>query len=175
MEAVAPLQILGLTIVLRVNSRVSDVLVRAVGDVYSRTWRKITFAIVMITSCMVGQKWGLVGVSYAVLFANIINFALMATLTFKSIHIHWWGYLKLYKKSVLLAILFGIILYAIETLLAYFTQTDILILSGSLIISFIITTLLILKLKAYFLSDIRVYLELLLKKLKLNSLSKLLN
>lgn len=175
MEAVAPLQILGLTIVLRVNSRVSDVLVRAVGDVYSRAWRKIIFAIIMIISCIVGQKWGLVGVSYAVVFANIANFALMAALTFKTINIQWWGYLKLYKKSVLLAILFGIILYAIETLLTYFTQTDILILLGSLIISFIITTLLTLKFKAYFLSDIKIYLELLLKKFKLGSLARFLN
>lgn len=173
-EAAAPLQILGLSIVLRINSRVSDVLVRAVGDVYARAWRKIIFAIVMIASCIVGRKWGLVGVSWAVIFANIINFILMASLTFKIIHINLISYLLLYKKSILLAAILFLFLYTSKRLIKGFTSIDALILVGSLALSCIATTLLVLKFKKYFLSEILEYLELLLKKFKIGFLIRLL-
>ncbi|HRN54812.1 MAG TPA: lipopolysaccharide biosynthesis protein [Niabella sp.] len=173
-EVTAPLQILGLTIVLRINSRVSDVLVRAVGDVYSRAWRKLIFAIITIVSCIIGQKWGLEGVSYGVVFANLINFALMATLTFKIININWWEYIKLYNKSLPLAIIFGTFLYGWKVVFKYITSIDILILTGSLVLSVTFTILVLLKYKSFFLKDVKEHITLLLKKFRLGSLIKFL-
>lgn len=172
--AVIPLQILSLTIVIRINSRVSDILARAVGKVYSRAWRKIIYGVVMIGSCVVGQRWGLAGVAFAVVFANLLNFILMANLTFRTINIKWKDYLKLYSKSIIVTLFFGLLLYGSRKGFEIITSYHILILFGTLLLAGSLTGLLIIKFKSYFLEDISQYIQQILSKLKLGALNKFL-
>src|SRR5699024_5776841 len=98
--SVVLLQILSITILFRISTRLSDVLVRATGDVYSRAWRRSVSGVIMLISCYLGQMYaGVEGVAWAVVFTSMITFILMANLTFKHINYNWIDYLKLHEKG----------------------------------------------------------------------------
>lgn len=171
----APLKILSLTIFFRITTRVSDILVKATGDVYSRAWRRGISAVVLLTSCLFGLKWGMIGVAWAVVFTNLVTFFLMASLTFKHIRIKWFAYLGLYFRGIVLSTIFGVVLITFKILITKLTSTNFVILCGASLIAVVVSLGITLYFKNFFIQEVKEYVVMFLKKLKLKSLIKFID
>ena len=88
-DAVVPLQVLAISLPLRILCRLSDVLVRAKGATYRSALRKAIFAAMVFGLSTFGSRWGIEGVAVAVLFAVISNYILMAHLAHHLIGATW--------------------------------------------------------------------------------------
>lgn len=78
--AVVPLQILAACTALRIVTRVTDSLVRALGAVYRSALRKSIFAAAVIAGSWAGHFWSLPGVAVGVVLAVTLNAILMTLL-----------------------------------------------------------------------------------------------
>ena len=165
--AIVPLQILSLTIVFRINSRISDVLVRSTGDIYARAWRKTIYAFVMIGSCYIGHYWGLNGVCVAIVFAVGVNFILMGSLTLKIINMKWWEYILTYKYSIQVALITTLLLYIARSLAIYLSTNNLIVLLVSLILSIIPLLIILKRYHVYFLGEEKEYIQLILNRVKI--------
>lgn len=173
--AVIPLQILSLTIVFRVSTRLSDVLVRATGDVYSRAWRRSISGVIMIISCYLGQRyWAINGVAWGVVFTSMVTFILMAHLTFKHIDYDWGSYLKLHIKGFVLGIVLALVVYSMKTLFEAITDISSIIFFSTTISSTLVFVGIFFKFKKFFLGNEKNIFVLMMNKMKLNRLAKYL-
>lgn len=167
--AAAPMAILSLTMIFRVASRISDILVRATGEVYKRAWRRFIYAVLMLSGTYVGQKYaGLEGVAWGAVFASFINFILMGTLTFNLLNIGMRKYIGFYKQGILLSLVFVVMLFFGKLILESITSVNILILFGSGILGCLFSLPIFYKFRKYFFGDVEEYLLLVLKKFKLD-------
>lgn len=175
LNTVTPLQILSLTIIFRITTRISDVLVRATGDVYSRAWRRSISAVVMFVSCYIGHFWGLAGVAWGVVFTSFVTFLLMASLTFKHIDMGWIAYLKLYLKGIILSFIFGVACLLVKAGFEQLITSNIIVLIGSLMISGLVYLGFLIGLKSFFLGNEKIYIVMILNKMKLQRLVKFID
>jgi O-antigen/teichoic acid export membrane protein len=172
-EAAAPLAILSLTFLFRVASRISDILVRATGEVYKRAWRRFIYAVLILSGTYIGQLYaGLIGVAWGVVFASFINFILMGSLTFRILNIGWKEYLGFYKEGIIILLIFGSMLLISKLIVSYITSVSVLVLFGSGILGCVLSTPIFLKYKSFFFGDVKEYLLPVLNKFKLSSLLK---
>jgi O-antigen/teichoic acid export membrane protein len=88
-SAIAPFQILSISILFRTSYKMSDSLARATGAVYDRAWRQILFALFVFFGAWIGTQWGLVGVATGVLLATCLNYLMMTHLSLKIISMPW--------------------------------------------------------------------------------------
>ncbi len=93
-DAIAPFQILSISILFRTSYKMSDSLARATGAVYDRAWRQILFAVFVFLGAWIGTGWGLAGVAAGVLLATCLNYAFMAHLSLKLISMSWNDFFK---------------------------------------------------------------------------------
>ena len=91
-------------ILFRTSYKLSDSLVRALGAVYRRAWRQGVYAAVVIGGATIGQHWGIVGVSWAVLIAITVNFLLMAHLSLHLLRIPWRNFVLAHSPGLLVGI-----------------------------------------------------------------------
>lgn len=144
-QAVLPLQILLVTLNLRISVNLSDTLVRAMGAVYASAKRKAIFAFIMIFGSWIGHYWGIIGVAIAVNVAVIINCALMTQLSIKLVKGDVRNYFSGFKHSYMI----GGILFLFSSLFAGFlrlhTDSAVVILFATIICSsiFLIVTILL--------------------------------
>jgi O-antigen/teichoic acid export membrane protein len=103
-----PLQILGVGMLFRTGCKISDSLVRATGAVYSRLWRQTAYAILVVTGALIGQEWGVEGVSIAVLITLAVNFFLMAQISLYLAAMPWRIFWVAHCPGLALAILVGV-------------------------------------------------------------------
>ncbi len=85
-EAIVPMQILLVGLTFRSQSRISDAFAHAVGEVYQPALRKAIFAVTIIVGSLIGQSWGIIGVSTAVTFAMILDCVLVVELGLRLTH-----------------------------------------------------------------------------------------
>lgn len=104
-EAVVPFEILALGMVFRAVYKMSDVLVQATGAVYRTAWRQAAYAIAVVGGAWIGQHWGLVGLSYGVLGALILNYALMSHLSVSLTSLTWGRFFKAHVPALMLTAL----------------------------------------------------------------------
>jgi O-antigen/teichoic acid export membrane protein len=88
-NVIFPLQILTCGLLFHTSYKVSDALARAYGAVYRRAGRQAIYALLVLSGTMIGQYWGLPGVSVGVLVAISVNFFLMLQLSRQIISITW--------------------------------------------------------------------------------------
>jgi len=168
MAAASPLAILSLTLIFRVASRISDILVRATGKVYRRAWRRMIYAVLMLVGTFIGQRWGgIEGVAWGAVFASFVNFFLMGTLTFSILKIGMKEYLSYYKEGLTLLLTFGSMLYIAKVVMEALVSVNIIILFGAGILGILFSLPIVIKFKKFFFGDIDEYLALVLRKLKL--------
>jgi O-antigen/teichoic acid export membrane protein len=89
---ILPLQILGVGMLFRTSSKMSDALVRATGAVYRRSWRQTAYAVLVFVGAIIGQFWGVEGVAAAVLVTLALNYLLMAHLSLNVTEMSWRTY-----------------------------------------------------------------------------------
>ena len=78
--AVPSVQILACGVFFRTCYKNSDTVIRALGAVYRLAFRQTLYAAVVIGGAAIGSRWGIEGVSYAVLFAVFLNYAVLSIL-----------------------------------------------------------------------------------------------
>lgn len=105
--AVAPLQILALGMLFRTSYKLSDSSVRATGAVYARAWRQGVFAAAVLGGSLIGQRWGLSGVSLGVVAALMLNFLLMAQLSLHLTGLRWSEFALAHLPGLVLAVVTG--------------------------------------------------------------------
>jgi len=93
-EAIMPMQILLVGLTFRSQSRISDAFAHAVGEVYQPALRKGIFAAIIIMGSLIGQFWGIIGVSIAVTFAMILDCILVVELGLRLTKIPYREYAK---------------------------------------------------------------------------------
>jgi O-antigen/teichoic acid export membrane protein len=109
---IVPLQILAAGIFLRLNSRLSDSLVIALGQVYAISWRQWIYAAAVFAGSLLGQTFGLPGVAAGVLAALLLNLALTVQLSVRLTSLRPADLASACARPVLVAALFGSVLGA---------------------------------------------------------------
>ena len=116
---IVPFQILSLGMLFRTSYKISDSLARAMGAVYRRAWRQLIYAALVIGGALIGQFWGIVGVSVGVAVAITINFLLMAHLSLSLLGIGWRHLWAAYVPALMLTTTLGAELWALTRLLSH--------------------------------------------------------
>lgn len=126
-SAIAPFQILSLSILFRTSFKMSNSLARATGAVYHQAWRQIIFALFVVFGAWIGSHWGLAGVAWGVLLANIINFLLMAQLSLKLLSMSWNDFFSVQLPSLVFALLTSLVIWWVVGWMRFFSLSSILI------------------------------------------------
>lgn len=111
----APFRVLVLGTLFRTSYKISDSLTRALGAVYRRAWRQWTYAVLVIGGAILGQRWGITGVAWAVLFALLVNFLLTAQLGTRLVQIGWREYLSAHVPALRTSGVVGIVAFLAAT------------------------------------------------------------
>lgn len=113
-DAVLPFKILTIGMFFRASYKISESVARSTGAVYRRAWRQVIYAVAVIGGSLIGQHWGLIGVTIAVNIALIINFLLMANLSSSILSIKTIEYIKIHIPSILNGIVLFLVLGALN-------------------------------------------------------------
>lgn len=114
-DVTAPFRVLVLGTLFRTSYKISDSLTRALGAVYRRAWRQWTYAALVIGGGIVGQRWGITGVAWVVLFALLVNFVLTAHLGTRLVALNWSEYLGAHGPGLRAASIVGIAAFTTAT------------------------------------------------------------
>jgi O-antigen/teichoic acid export membrane protein len=111
----APLRVLVLGTLFRTSYKISDSLTRALGAVYRRAWRQWSYAALVIGGGVIGQRWGITGVAWVVLFALLANFLLTAHLGTRLVALSWPEYFDAHRPAFRTAAVVGVMAFAAAT------------------------------------------------------------
>jgi len=107
-DVTAPFRVLVLGMLFRTSYKISDSLTRALGAVYRRAWRQWSYAVLVVGGGIFGQRWGITGVAWAVLFALFMNFTLTAHLGTELVGMRWREYLGAHRAALRAAAVVGV-------------------------------------------------------------------
>ena len=134
--AILPFQILAIGMLMRTSASMSDSLTRAKGAVYNRAWRQGIYAACVIVGAMIGQRWGITGVSVGVLIALVVNAALMAQLSLKLTGLSLRMFAQAHTQALLLTGMIAVEAWGLATLFRAWNLPALLtVLASSLIIA----------------------------------------
>lgn len=148
-DIVPVFKILALGMLFRISYKISSSLSRALGAVYKRATRQIVYAIVVVVGSLIGYKWGIVGVAFAVLIALFTNFILMAHLCLKLTNLSWNSFIRAHLNGILFSLFLGVLIKVSSELLKMFTNVPIILLLVTGII-FLLVNILVFNLKIKF-------------------------
>jgi O-antigen/teichoic acid export membrane protein len=112
-EVIVPLQILAPGILFQLGTRLADAAAVALGAVYHAAWRQAFYGATVFAGAVIGQHWGLVGVTSGILIALIANFALMTALVLGLTSTPWRTVLAAHRPAAVLAAVLGIELWVV--------------------------------------------------------------
>jgi PST family polysaccharide transporter len=113
---IVPFQILAIGMLFRTGYKVTASVARATGAVYRSAWRQAVYALLVIAGSLVGQRWGVPGVSVGVLVALFSFFLLMAQLSVRLTSISWRSYLAAHVPAILLTVASGVEIWGVATI-----------------------------------------------------------
>ncbi|HUR12525.1 MAG TPA: lipopolysaccharide biosynthesis protein, partial [Flavitalea sp.] len=128
---IMPFRILACSLLFRMSYKMSDSLARATGAVYRRAWRQLIYAASVFIGSYIGHFWGISGVACGVAVSLLINFILMAELSIQLTGTGWKDILKSQWHGMLLGIITGVVTYLLATFFRQFSNSYILIISGT--------------------------------------------
>lgn len=134
LEAIIPIQIMTVSLFFLVSSRIGSTLAKAIGDVYSRAFRNFVFALLILIGAGTAVKWGINGVTIAVLLALIINYFLAYTQTKKLTNISTLIFIKAHITGLILSFIYIVISSNITKYMRIEEVTPLAVLSINLII-----------------------------------------
>jgi PST family polysaccharide transporter len=100
---VTPLRLLSISLLARASYKLSDTLSRALGLVYARAARQLVYAVLVVVGALIGQRWGVSGVSACVAAAVIANFGIMAHLIVRATGLTWTAFAAAHGRGAVLA------------------------------------------------------------------------
>ena len=102
--AVVPVQIMAFAGMLRAVNNSSGAVAKAFGRVYDEMWRQLIYAATLSCAALLGQRWGIVGVSWGALVSTVVFSLAMAHLVCKCCHFSFQGYQRALGAPTLLAL-----------------------------------------------------------------------
>lgn len=144
LNIVVPFKILILSLFFRNAYKISDVLFRSVGAIYSRIKFQVLYAILIILGGMIGQYWGIEGVAISTSIAIVLNYFIMLYVSSKLIQLNLFDLFKSLMPILLSGLITFFISIIFKTLILHnnFINLSISIFSISLIylISFFVVS-----------------------------------
>lgn len=104
LQVVIPFQILAVGTIFRMSYKISDSLIKALGDVHKRAVVQIIYACCVFLFSYIGHFWGIEGVAFGVFTAIFFNFVLMTYLSLKQFNETWSAFIRIHVKPVILTI-----------------------------------------------------------------------
>ncbi|MFL0352889.1 lipopolysaccharide biosynthesis protein [Xanthomarina sp. GH4-25] len=111
LNVIVPFQILAVGTLFRMSYKISDSLIKALGDVHKRAIIQIIYAICVFTFSYIGHFWGVEGVAFGVLTAIFFNFIFMTHLSLLQFKDTWSKFIKLHLKPLILSVFVFIFAY----------------------------------------------------------------
>lgn len=111
LEVIVPFQILAVGTIFRMSYKISDSLIKALGDVHKRAVIQIIYAICVFLFSYIGHFWGIQGVAFGVLIAIFLNFVFMTHLSLLQFKDTWSKFIKLHFKPLILSVFVFIFAY----------------------------------------------------------------
>jgi O-antigen/teichoic acid export membrane protein len=108
-EATLPFQILAVGMYFRTSYKIADSFTRSVGAVYKRAWVQWVYALLVFGACIAAQRWGITGISVAVLVALIVNYLLMINLSIGLLSYSWKQYVNIHRSGAGVGVLAGVV------------------------------------------------------------------
>jgi O-antigen/teichoic acid export membrane protein len=105
---VLPFRMFSISLLFRMSSKISDVCIKAAGEVYPRAVLTWIFAGLVVGGAIVGQQWGVGGVALAVSIAMGINWMSMAWLARTVTGLSWSRFAAAHVPAAMLSGLVGI-------------------------------------------------------------------
>ncbi len=103
--AIKVLQILCVAGFFRVITNSAGAVTKATGKVYAEVWRQMIYALLLIVGAVMGVKFGIEGVGFAVVISSIWLYVSMSHLAIKIVGISWFVFLKAHiPGTIVLAI-----------------------------------------------------------------------
>jgi PST family polysaccharide transporter len=99
-DVVPPFQVLMGGLVFRTGYKLSDLLARATGTVYSRAWRQAIYAALILGGAAIGTQWGVTGVAAGVVGALGVNYLSMAWLSIATTGMSWARFGALHLRGI---------------------------------------------------------------------------
>jgi len=107
--AIRVLQILCIAGFFRVISNSAGAVAKATGKVYGEAWRQLIFAVILIVGALIGIKYGIEGVGFAVVISSLWFYISMAHLTMRIVNISWLDFLIVQIPGFLVLIIISLI------------------------------------------------------------------
>jgi O-antigen/teichoic acid export membrane protein len=118
--AIRVLQILSIAGFFRVITNSAGAVAKATRKVYEEAWRQLIFALILIIGALIGIKYGIEGVGFAVVISSLWFYISMAHLTISIVNITWSDFLKVQIPGILVFIIITIVNLATIITLNYF-------------------------------------------------------
>jgi PST family polysaccharide transporter len=142
--AVLPLQIMCFASMLQSICHPSANLTKAFGQVQGEMWRRAVYAVTLGGAAYFGLRWGIVGVSCGVLFANVVLLGLLANLVYQSLSFGLADYWEALHQPVMVAAMTALGVWYFRLALIQVHLPDYAILALTCTCSIVILTLLLL-------------------------------
>jgi len=137
--AIRVLQILCIAGFFRVISNSAGAVAKATGKVYGEAWRQLIFAVILIVGALIGIKYGIEGVGFAVVISSLWFYISMAHLTMRIVNISWLDFLIVQIPGFLVLIIISLINLSSLIALDYFLSQEMYLLK--LLILFLISSM----------------------------------
>jgi O-antigen/teichoic acid export membrane protein len=102
---VVPFRMFTVSLLFRMSSKISDATTKAAGEVNIRAMLQVAFAAMVVVAALIGQRWGVGGVAFAVSIAMCINWLSMAQLGRSVTGLSWARFAGAHAPAALLALL----------------------------------------------------------------------
>jgi len=129
---VPPFQVLMGGLVFRTGYKLSDMLARATGTVYSRAWRQAIYAALILIGAAIGTEWGVTGVAAGVVGALGVNYLSMAWLSIATTGMSWSRFAALHVRGIVFGCACGVLVQMITSVLRDAEFGPVLTLGGAL-------------------------------------------
>lgn len=113
-EAVIPFQILAAGIFFRNAYKLSSILARGCGRVYSNALRQVLYAVTVVLGALVGQQWGVNGVAAGALVALFVNFMTMTQLSLDITGLNWRFVVGILVRPAVLSVVIGALVWLLR-------------------------------------------------------------
>jgi O-antigen/teichoic acid export membrane protein len=105
--AVLPFRLFTCGLFFRMSSKITDVVVKAAGAVYTRALIQGIYAALVLVAALIGQRWGIGGVAVTVSVAMGINWLMMAGLGRSVTGLSWTRFVAAQAPGMVVAVLVG--------------------------------------------------------------------
>ena len=117
-EAVLPFRILCLGMYFRVGYKISATVLESMGHVFIHARKEGVYAFLVVAGSLLGQHWGIFGVSVAVLLALLVHFLLLSWSGALRLALTPRQFLSLHTQGLLLGLLSGLSAWGLSAALS---------------------------------------------------------